>query len=278
MVLSTVHYMVQDYKKGTKMKLSTVVNTIVLTVIFYFSGLAQVSSPSGYTSNYGFRKYAESATPSADSLNANWDDVDTQIKVAVDSAISTSTSWNRTFNGDVTHSGDFGITEGVTPDARGEFGVTSASPYYPTYYGTSVDTISTRAYARAQATFDATSDYTVTGDWQFGDVNDKSRMTFYPDTLTWQGGETAQNVSALGRYVIGIVGAGGETLTTFTNEQAGDIITLIADPSNQEAITVTNGGDFNLDSSVNFEMNNGDVLTLYCLDVNVWYEVSRSDR
>ena len=149
MVLHTAHYMVQDYKKGTKMKLSTVVNTIVLTVIFYFSGLAQVSSPSGYTSNYGFRKYAESATPSADSLNANWDDVDTEIKVAVDSAISTSTHWDRTFNGDIAHSGDFTITNGVTPDARGEFGVTSASPYYPTYYGTSVDTLTTRAFVRA---------------------------------------------------------------------------------------------------------------------------------
>jgi hypothetical protein len=33
-------------------------------------------APSGYTTYYGFRKWAENANPSADSLNQNWIDID----------------------------------------------------------------------------------------------------------------------------------------------------------------------------------------------------------
>src|SRR3990167_5459644 len=33
-----------------------------------------------YTTNYRFRKYIQSARPTADSLNANWDEIDAAIK------------------------------------------------------------------------------------------------------------------------------------------------------------------------------------------------------
>lgn len=57
----------------------------ILLIIFFlcsFYGIAhsQVATPNGYTTNYGFRKYAEGAHAGADSLNANLDDIDTEIK------------------------------------------------------------------------------------------------------------------------------------------------------------------------------------------------------
>ena len=36
--------------------------------------------PSGYTTHYGLRKWAENAHPSSDSLNANWVDIDQALR------------------------------------------------------------------------------------------------------------------------------------------------------------------------------------------------------
>jgi hypothetical protein len=53
-----------------------------------FSVFAQ-DAPSGYTSYYSFRKWAENANPGSDSLNANWDEID---QVLYDLIVYTDTS------------------------------------------------------------------------------------------------------------------------------------------------------------------------------------------
>lgn len=47
----------------------------IFLILFGVSLFGQ-DAPSGYTTYYNFRKWAENANPSSDSLNANWDDID----------------------------------------------------------------------------------------------------------------------------------------------------------------------------------------------------------
>lgn len=53
----------------------------LLCLAFFTVELLQAqTAPSGYTTNFRFRKWAQGANPGADSLNANWTDIDAQIK------------------------------------------------------------------------------------------------------------------------------------------------------------------------------------------------------
>lgn len=70
-----------------------------LITIFLFLSLTQIfaqDNPSGYTPNYGLRKWSQNAIPSADSLNKNWTDIDSYIKIR-DQRIDSLR--NRTING-----------------------------------------------------------------------------------------------------------------------------------------------------------------------------------
>lgn len=48
---------------------------LLIPIIVY----AQTSPPSGYTTHYKFRMWAQGARPSADSINQNWKDIDSVI-------------------------------------------------------------------------------------------------------------------------------------------------------------------------------------------------------
>lgn len=100
MVMTTVIHTEQDYK-GDKMK-----NLILILILFSVELFAQVTAPSAYTTNYGFRKWVQGANPSSDSINANWDELDASIKLAYDSAQAkgsklSANTWTgaQTFNG-----------------------------------------------------------------------------------------------------------------------------------------------------------------------------------
>ena len=84
--------------------------TILLTLTFAGIIWGQAATPT-YTTNYNFRKYADGENPTADSLNANWDEIDTQVKVNADSSVA-ATRVN-TF-GDQTIAGAKTFTYGVT--------------------------------------------------------------------------------------------------------------------------------------------------------------------
>lgn len=53
--------------------------TILLALILVVGKINAQTAPNGYTPNFRFRMWAQGANPSADSLNANWKDIDHQI-------------------------------------------------------------------------------------------------------------------------------------------------------------------------------------------------------
>lgn len=67
---------------------------IFLIMVFCVIDLFGQASTPTYTTNYRFRKWASGANPTADSLNANWTDIDTQIKVRADSITAHRTGLN----------------------------------------------------------------------------------------------------------------------------------------------------------------------------------------
>lgn len=56
----------------------------IIIILFCSINLLAQSIPS-YTSNYRLRMYAQGANPSADSLNANWSEIDALFKIRADS-------------------------------------------------------------------------------------------------------------------------------------------------------------------------------------------------
>lgn len=66
---------------------------IILIIILLGVDIYSQSTPT-YTSNYRFRKWQQGANPTSDSLNANWTDIDTQIKIRADSVASHRTALN----------------------------------------------------------------------------------------------------------------------------------------------------------------------------------------
>ena len=59
--------------------MANIFKTLCILVLFS-AGLYAQTAPSGYTTNFSFRKWASGANPSADSLNANWADIDRAIR------------------------------------------------------------------------------------------------------------------------------------------------------------------------------------------------------
>lgn len=62
---------------------------LFITVLTFQGNIFSQDAPIGYTEHYGLRKWAENANPSADSLNANWDDLD---MVLFDLIVTTDTT------------------------------------------------------------------------------------------------------------------------------------------------------------------------------------------
>lgn len=96
-----------------------------------FLGYGQWAKPSGYTTNYGYRLYSQGAKPGNDSLNQNWIDIDTTIKVVYDSAQAKVNRWtNQTVAGIKTFSDSLILSGNVN------------------HKGISIDTIASRSWAR----------------------------------------------------------------------------------------------------------------------------------
>ena len=96
-----------------------------------FLGYGQWAKPSGYTTNYGYRLYSQGAKPGNDSLNQNWIDIDTTIKVVYDSAQAKVNRWtNQTVAGVKTFSDSLILSGNVN------------------HKGISIDTIASRSWAR----------------------------------------------------------------------------------------------------------------------------------
>lgn len=74
---------------------------LILLILTAVACSAQTSYPSGYTTYYNLRLWAQGATPSADSLNQNWIDLDTYLNnIATGDTISYMKTWaNQTATG-----------------------------------------------------------------------------------------------------------------------------------------------------------------------------------
>jgi len=66
---------------------------------------------------------------------------------------------------------------------------------------------------------------------------------------------------------------GTTTITDFDDGVTGQIIYILAEHS----VTITDGTNILLADSANYEMVDGNILTLICKADNKWYELSRSD-
>lgn len=128
---------------------------LLLTLILTLDLMAQ-DVPSGYTTNYKIRKWSQGSVPTADSLNANWDLIDTKIKLAYDSSQAKLSLWtNQTVYGTKTIGGTLSLgsagklTLGTTaPASNGQIGYTGA---YVRYYHSSgtTDTVATLDWVRS---------------------------------------------------------------------------------------------------------------------------------
>lgn len=138
---------------------------LFLFLLFGVTVMAQVTPPSGYTPNYGLRMWSQGANPSADSLNANWMLIDNKIKLAYDSA-NTSTLktygnyniyGNRTYkSGYIAMDGArflFGNSTVTSPLFVGEIAPTTARTYLTYTNVSSTDTFAMRDWVRDNFTF-----------------------------------------------------------------------------------------------------------------------------
>lgn len=138
---------------------------ILFVLLGLVSCIAQVSPPSGYTTNYRLRLYSQGANPSADSINANWIQVDTKIKLAYDSANTSTimkTYGNYSFTGNRSHTSGYLAMDGArflfgnntvtSPLFVGEIAPTTSRTYLTYTNVSSTDTFAMRSWVRSNFT------------------------------------------------------------------------------------------------------------------------------
>lgn len=264
---------------------------LLILIIFSIEIFSQVSSPSGYTTNYGLRKYAQGANPSADSINANWDTIDSKIKVAYDSA---QTKLNLYGNQDI--GGQKNITSilsigksgdrnakliignfGQTPIYAGELSSTTAGVYL-TYFGNGLaeDTVAMLEDLRGGLTGYAT----LSGTETFTGAKSFSEKIITSDDIL----HTRENIVVAGTSfsVDGITFGylqpdASYTVPTINGGANGKIVYLVNAVSGN-VVTLDDGID-NLQLAGDFAMNQYDSITLiYNSDSSQWIELSRSNN
>lgn len=114
--------------------MANIYKIILLLFVFCFIAEAQ-TPPSGYTTHYRLRKYAQGANPGADSLNANWTDIDN----AVFSVASAAFQFSATGYSPIIDSGRITGGFGILPTQSGHVITLTAD--------TGVGKLATRAYA-----------------------------------------------------------------------------------------------------------------------------------
>lgn len=260
--------------------------TIILTVEIF----SQVTSPSGYTTNYGYRKWAQGANPSADSLNANWDELDTDIKAAYDSAqAKVNTYGNQDIGGQknitsilsIGKSGDRNAKLIIgnfaqTPIYQGELSST-ASGTYLTYLGNGdLDTVAMLQDLRGGLTgyADLASNQTFTGQKTFSEkLIPTDDVQFTRETI----GVASTSFTTDGITFGYLIPDANYTVTTINGGANGKIIYLI-NSSGSHTVTLDDGSG-NLQLASDFTMGQYDAITLlYDSNASLWIELSRSNN
>lgn len=215
-------------------------------ILFFIIGieiLAQ-STPT-YTPNYRFRKWTQGATPTADSINANWTGIDSEIKKRQDT-IDTNVgkywkdnTWtgNNTFSDTVTFSGTI---------------INSGSSTWVTT--NSSQTISGQKTFTGNAVINSKLRYTVNSEDIAGT----------PATFSYGYPLTKLTISA---------GSNVE-ITNFSGGTSGDMITIYNSNASY-TVTLTDGGNFKLEG--NAVLGQYDTIQMF-YDGTYWIEISRSNN
>ncbi len=259
---------------------------LILILVILLTGeiFSQVTAPSGYTTNYNFRKWVQGANPSADSINANWDALDARIKIVYDSAqAKLNTYGNQTIaTGTKTFTGGtialngarliFGTSAITSPINVGEI-ATTASRTYITYTNVSgTDTLATLANIRS-----GSGGYAMLSGASFtGDVSVGQDLRTPYDSLTI----SSTTVSADNKTFIQLWtnGASPEDLETISDGSDGKIVYLLNIDAGGNAITVKDNVG-NIQTAGDFVMGLGDTMVLIYNSVDSkWYELSRSNN
>jgi hypothetical protein len=256
-------------------------NLILILVIFLAGEIfSQVTAPSSYTTNYGYRKWVQGANPSADSINANWNELDADIKAVYDTAqVKVNLYGAQTIAGTKTISGILSLgTAGrltlgtLVPAANGQIGYEGA---YLKFYHSSgtIDTVAMLDDVRSGASgYAALTGATFTGDVSVGQ---DFRMPY--DSVAFDASEaiSADNKSVLFLYSFT---SAEEDIATINGGSDGKIIYLInTDASGYVATIKDNTG--NIQTAGDFAMGLGDTMTLIYNSVDSkWYELSRSNN
>lgn len=263
---------------------------LILTIFLVGEMFGQVTSPSSYTTNYRFRKWVQGANPSADSINANWDDLDTKIKLVYDSA---QTKIN-TYDNQVMYGSKYiGYLLGIgntgyraarfliqnwstTPTLANELAGTSTG--YLLYFGTGAtyDTIATlrdiRSGAGGYATLAGTESFT-------GAKTFDEKIISTDDVLhtreTINVGSTSFSVDGV-TFGYLIPDTPGYIVTTINGGANGKIVYLVN--STSDYVTLDDGTG-NLQLAGDFTMDQYDAITLiYDSNSSQWIELSRSNN
>jgi hypothetical protein len=264
---------------------------LLLILILSVEIFSQATTPSGYTTNYGYRKWGQLANPSADSLNANWDELDADIKTAYDSA---SVKMNLYGNQDIQAQKNFlGILSiGKTGDRNakliiGNFGQSAvyagelsstAAGVYLTYLGNGVtpDTVAMLEDLRGGLTGYAT----LSGTQSF-----TGQKTFAEKLIPTDDVQYTEETIAVGDVSFSMDGAtygslnpdDAWTVVTINGGANGKIVHLI-NSSATYSITLDDGGG-NLQLAGDFVMSQYDAITLiYDSGISTWIELSRSNN
>lgn len=256
---------------------------ILVLILLAIEVFPQVTSPSGYTTNYRFRKWAQGANPSADSINANWDGVDGYIKVAYDSAQNkvnlytnqTIVSGLKSFGGGgIALQGGrlfFGNTTITSPIYVGEICPTTSRTYLTYTSHLATDTLATLANIRSGAGGYAT----LAGSAFTGDVSMSADIRFPAESVTWDGSGVI-SASDITYLSLSPVAASSEDLETINGGSDGKVIYLLN--TSTYTLTVKDGTD-NINCAGDFVMGQYDTMTLiYNSSLSKWFELSRSNN
>lgn len=260
--------------------------TLLIIAILTVEIFSQVTSPSGYTTNYGYRKWAQGANPSADSLNANWDELDADIKAAYDSAqAKVNTYGNQTVNGLKTINTGLSIGAGrlffntnaqTSPLFVGELCPTASRTYLTYTNGSGTDTLATLDDIRTGSGGYATlaGNQTFTGQKTFSEkLIPTDDVQFTRETI----GVASTSFTTDGITFGYLIPDANYTVTTINGGANGKIIYLI-NSSGSHTVTLDDGGG-NLQLASDFTMGQYDAITLlYDSNASLWIELSRSNN
>lgn len=212
-------------------------------MVFCVVDLLAQSTPSAYTSNYRFRCWSQGANPTSDSLNANWTDIDTQIKVRADSVTSHRTNINALYDSVTAHRTALGT-------------------------GSNMDLSTTQTAAGAK-TFSTSINST-------GSLISTGNTRFKSDTVAANTGEFINLAGASGTFIT-LTTTTTADISNITEGSDGRFIILTL-MSGTYTLTFKDGTD-NLVLAGDFAMAQFDTITLIYDSTNSkWIEIGRSNN